>query len=85
MICKNPATFAIAGFMYKQRARLIMKIRVSFIVFGNFAGKHIFEVNELLNKDQLHEMLFQELSKETWDWPLTKEDVEIIKIIPMEN
>jgi hypothetical protein len=57
------------------------KFKVRFLVFGNF-GSHMFlNLDDNYTEDIVRKLVFDKIKDEDWDWELTIDDVEIIKII----
>ena len=63
-----------------------VKYKVRFSIFGNFSSHKILEIpTYLLTHDNLTKMtakliLYNMIKDETWDWPLTYDDLSIDKI-----
>ena len=61
-----------------------MQVKVHYILFENFSS-HITYCVDKVDYTDLKERLWNDLKDINWDWPLTKDSVEITKVIIVDK
>jgi hypothetical protein len=56
-----------------------MKVKVSFVVFGNFVGRKVYDVNKI-DLDELKKSVYDDIKDHDWDGTITEKDFEITKV-----
>ncbi len=62
-----------------------MKYKVYFVTFGNFSSKVILDIIDVSDVEGIKKEVYDIIKDDNHDWPLTMDDLEVTKIIPVKT